>query len=305
VEDMAKEIAGEESVRELSIGIVTGEVADLTQKIIDRYQIEIVPFVLSWPEGKDLPGENTYQKMREVDKKGIKKFPKTSQPSPSKYLEAFKKQLKKFKKVLCITVSSKVSGAYNSAKTAEEMVEDPLSVLVLDSLLGSCGQDLLILRALELLQEKRDINETIEELKKLIPRIYLYATFEDPKWCEAGGRIPARIAKWIRRFQKLGFSPLLTLKEGIIKPAGLIRAESISEALFKKVEKDSKKVRKLGKRIRVVISHADNPKEAKKLRKRLKKELNAEVSYISLATPIICAHTGPGTLVVAWMEHEK
>ena len=299
-EDMAKEVVGEESLRESSIGIVTDEIADLTPKIIERYQIEIVPFKLEWPKEKGLPGENIYQKMREAERRGIKNFPKTSQPSPGEYLKAFRKQLEKFEKVLCITASSRLSGAYNSAKQAERMIENPLSVFVFDSLNGSVGQALLVLRAIELIQQKREISETIKELKNLIPQIYLYLIFEDPKWIEAGGRITPRVANWIRRFQKLGFLPVLSLKNGIVKPSALVRSKSISEALFKKIEKSSKKIRSQGKRIRVIIGHADNLPEAINLKKRLKESLGAEISYINLATPVVCAHTGPGTLVVAW-----
>jgi len=120
-EDMAKEVVGEESVRKVSIGIVTEDINDLPQKTLERYQIEIVKTILDWPEGENMPGENIYQKMREADKRGIKTFPKTSQAVPKSYLEAFQKQLEKFNKVLCVTITSKISGCYNSACQAKEM----------------------------------------------------------------------------------------------------------------------------------------------------------------------------------------
>jgi len=99
VEDMAKEISGEKSVREVSIGLVTDEIADLPEKIRERYQIEQVPVILDWPEVLNLPGDNIYQKMREAEKRGIKELGKTSQAAPKSFLDAFKKQLKKFDKV--------------------------------------------------------------------------------------------------------------------------------------------------------------------------------------------------------------
>jgi len=74
----------------------------------------------------------------------------------------------------------------------------------------------------------------------------------------------------------------------------------MAEALFKKLSKESQKARKEGKRIRVIISHADNLEGAEKLRQMLK-EIKAEVPFISLASPIVCSHTGPGTLLAGWM----
>jgi len=63
------------------IGIVTEEATDLPREIIEKYQIAIVPVKLFWPEIENLPGENTFQKMRELEKTGTKSFGKTSQPS--------------------------------------------------------------------------------------------------------------------------------------------------------------------------------------------------------------------------------
>jgi len=302
-EDMAKEVVGEPSVRKVSIGIVTeGNLADLPQKVLERYQIEPVLCIVDWPEGQNLPGENIYQKMREADKRRIKTFPKTTQPSPKSYFDAFKKQLQKFDKVLCITLSHKLSGCYNSACQGKEMMSEneKQRIYILDSLQAAASQALLVLKAIELIQEQREINEVIEELKKLIPKTHLYAILEDPKWLEAGGRMSKSQANWIRRIKKINLHPLVTIKDGVVTKAGIIFARDTAEALFKKIAKESQKARKEGKRIRIIIGHADNPEGAEKLRQRLK-EIKAEVPFISLASPVVCSHTGPGTLLAGWM----
>lgn len=104
IEDMAKEVVGEPSVRKVSIGIVTEDISTLLPKIIERYQIELVSLILDWPELEKFPGENIYQKIREARKAGSKTLPKTSQATPKSYLTAFKKQLERFDKVLCLTL---------------------------------------------------------------------------------------------------------------------------------------------------------------------------------------------------------
>jgi len=301
-EDMAKEVVGEPSVRKVSIGIVTeGNIADIPEKILERYQIEMADAIVDWPAGENLPGENIFQKMREAEKRGIKEFPKTSQAIPKSYLDAFKKQLEKFDKVLCISISSKLSGCYNSACQAKEMLleEQRDRVYILDTLQAAAGQTLLVLRAIELIQEQREINEVIEEIKKLIPQTHLYIVFEDPKWIEAGGRVNKSQANWIRRMKKLNLHPLMTIKDGIVTKGGIIFAKDMAETLFKKISKESQRARKEGKRIRVLIQQADNPEGAEKLRQSLK-EIKAEVPFVSLASPVVCSHTGPGTLLAAW-----
>jgi len=301
-EDMAKEVVGEESVRKVSIGIVTeGNLADIPQKVLERYQIETVNAIVDWPEGENLPGENIYQKMREADKRGIKTFPKTTQPSPKSYFDTFKKQLEKLEKVLCMSISSKLSSCYNSACQGKEMLkeEEKARVYILDSLQAAASQALLVLRAIELIQEQREINEVIDEIKKLIPQTHFYVIFEDPKWLEAGGRASKSQTNWVRRMKKINLHPLITIKDGVVTKGGVSFAKDMAEALFKKISKESQKARKQGKRIRVIIGQADNPEGAEKLRKRLK-EIKAEVPFISLASPVVCAHAGPGTLIAAW-----
>jgi len=64
------------------IGLVADAVADLSRELTERHQIEVVPVKMDWPELEALSGNNTFQKMREMEKKGITSFGKTSQPSP-------------------------------------------------------------------------------------------------------------------------------------------------------------------------------------------------------------------------------
>ncbi|MCX6760977.1 MAG: DegV family EDD domain-containing protein, partial [Candidatus Nealsonbacteria bacterium] len=299
VEDMAKEVAGEESVRKVAIGIVTEDAVDLPKKVLERYQIETAPLVFDWPEGENLPGENICQKMREADKRGIKDFPKVSPAIPKAYSNALEKQIDKFGKVLCITLSSNISGCYDSAKQAEKTITKSGRIIILDSLNASAGQSLLALRAIELIQEQREVNEVLAEIKKLIPKTFFYLDLEDPKWMESAKKITKGQANWIKRMKKLKLQPLLTIKKGKIVKEGTVYAKSAAEALFKKISKETKNARKNGLRIRAVISHADNLEGAESLRKMLK-EIKAEVPFVVLSSPANCVNVGPGALIVAW-----
>ena len=84
------------------------------------------------------------------------------------------------------------------------------------------------------------------------------------------------------------------------------------EAIFKEIEKNSRKARKEGKKIRVVITHCDNLEEAKELKEKLKKIKparlpdgtqvgGAEVSFINLTGSVVGVHVGPGALIAGWM----
>jgi len=283
----------------VSIGIVTEDIANLPQEILERYQIEIAKTKYDWPEMEKLPGDNLYQKIRNAEKFGVKTFVKTSQATPKDYLEAYRKHFQRFDKVLCITVSSKLSGCHNSAIQAKEMLNngERKRVFILDSL---NLPTLFVLRAIELIQEQKQIEEIIVELKNLIPKVRTYLIFEDPKWIEALGRITKSQANWVRRMKKIRFRPLMEIKNGLIAKGGVVFARDMAETLFKKIFKESK----AGQNIRLVINHADNLEQAEKLKKMLEEKIAVEISFIALAPPIIAAAAGPGTLIVIWMPVE-
>ena len=249
---------------------------------------------------KKIEGENIYQKIKKAYEIGIETRPKTSQATPKDYLDAFKKQLERFDRVLCLTITSKISGCYNSAIQAKEMLSENEKerVFVFDTLHAAASQALFVLKAIELIQEQREIDEIIENLKKLISKTHLYMIFADPKGIEFIGRITKSQANWIRRMKKMRIQPVMELKKGVLGRGGMVFARDEAEALFKKAKKESK-----GMKIRAIINHADNLEGAKKLKDLLKK-IGSEVSFISEGPPIICAITGPGTLILGWMPIE-
>jgi len=108
----------------------------------------------------------------------------------------------------------------------------------------------------------------------------------------------------MRRLQKFGLRPLIGLKNGkLVKIGFRFGVKEIPEAIFREIESKSKKMRERGKRIRVVITHADNLIEAKKLKEKLK-GIGVEISFINLTSPVIGVHIGPGSLIAAWMPLE-
>jgi DegV family protein with EDD domain len=284
-----------------SVGIITEETTGLSKEIVKENRIEIVSCKVSWPEGENLPGENIYQKMREAEKMGIKIFPKTSQPSPKDYLSAFQKQLKSFEKILCITLSSKLSGSFNSAYQAREMLKEKERIFLFDSLNATVGQALLVLKAIELIKEGKEIEEILKECQESISKIHFYIFLEDPKWLEAGGRLSHLVANWVRKFQKMHLFPCLGIKNGLVKAIGITKGKDISEALFRQIESKSKKLAK-NKKIRVAIGYTDNFEMAKNLEKEIKEKLKAEIPLITFLSPVVGAHVGPGSLAAAWTE---
>lgn len=290
VEDMTNEVVGEESVETVSIGLVTDSQALLLPKIKERYQIEEADF--HYQEGKKSL-EDIYTKETP--------FPQPAPPSAEEYRQIFKEKLGSFKRVFCITTSSNFSDSFDNAMEGKKKLSDPKRVFVLDSQNLSAGQSLLVLKAVELIQEHHDMKELIKFSRKAIPEIHNYIAVSNIDWLTEGKGISQKHLQWVKRINKvLRFQPLLEVRKNKLKRGGAIFSESPRRALLKRIVDASKKARKEGIKIRIIIGYTNNEEEANQLRKELKEKINKiEVSFIG-QTPPSCRALATGNLIAAW-----
>jgi DegV family protein with EDD domain len=281
------------------IGIVADEGGDLPEELIEKHKISIVPFKVDLGEMKDLPG-NIYQKIREAERRGLKSFVKTSQPSPGDFLKAFREKLKEFEEIICITVTSKHSGTFNSALQAREYLKEKEKIHVVDSMSVSGGEGLIILKAVSLIKSGLKINEILEKLKQSVLKTNLIFVLESPKWAVASGRVPKVLGALLERMQNFGFYPVLTLKKGKIGLSSIRKGvKDLSSALFEEFKSKILK-EKINCEIKTAITHADNEKEAKKLEDLILKVKNCKVEFKNIIGNIVGGLSGPGAVVLAW-----
>ena len=272
------------------IRVITEDVCSLPEKMITDFEIEIVKTKLYFPEWERFPQKNLYQLMMET-----MATPKTSAPSPGDYLRAYRKVLEKSEKALVIALSSKLSACYSSALQAREIFEKPEKIFVFDSLQAVASQGLLVLRAVELIREGKEMNEILEILENLKRKIKLFGFLRTTYWAEKIGRISKKMTFAFNILRILGVYPYFGTKEGKIGFSGFnLWTYDELEAMFNQLKHQAKK----GK-IRVGINYTDNIEIALKLKEKIEKELGAEVLFVSMVPPIVGANSGPGTLISA------
>jgi len=278
------------------IGIVADEAADLPEELRNKYQIENVLYKVSFPqeefEGIRLKG-NFYQKIREAVK-----LPFTSFPQARDFQKAYQKALEKFDRILVIVISSTLSKAYaHGALIAKQKMDlkDQKRIEVFDSFLGATAQGLLVMKAQELINQGREMKEILAYLSKFKKKIKLFGFLEDVKWLKAGGRISSPLAKVLEALQNKGIRPAIGLKNGKIVMAGIrFSAKDRVRTILKEIKKQKKRGE-----IKIAIDHADVIDETQRLKRGIE-ELGQEVLFISLLSPALGAHTGPGTLIVSY-----
>ena len=271
-----------------AIALVIDDICSLPEKIIEDFQIEIVKMKLFFPEWEKFPEKNLYQFMQET-----RAHPKTSAPSPGDYLKAYKKLLENFEKILVITLTSKLSATYNSARQAKELMPDPSKIEIFDSLLASAPEGLLAIRAGKLIREGKNLEEIVKTLENLREKAKLFGFLETTYWVEKIGRMSHWQGKAFGILKGLGVQPMIGIKKGKVSLTGFnFWTKDIFEALFHQLRHEAKK-----QKIRVGINYTDNIELAYRLKEKVEKELKTEVAFVSLVPPIVGANSGPGTLL--------
>jgi DegV family protein with EDD domain len=287
--------------------IIIGRSAAIAKEIIDKSNIFVFPFDIDWPEMESLEGKNIFEKMRDAEKKGIKTTPKTSLFSPGKFKKIFEENLKKDGDIICILISSGLSGTYNSAIQAKKMLkeEDQKRIFIFDSLSVDAMESLFAIRASELSSQGKTGEEIIKILTDLHDKNFLFGMFDSPRWLEAGGRISHPLSVIMSQMQKIGMRPILSVKDGLVKPANLkMKAKDTANSLFKQTESIIKKGIEEGKNYKIGISHADSIEEAEKLKKLFEENYpQVKVEFVSITSAAIGSHVGPGGLICCLIEN--
>jgi DegV family protein with EDD domain len=266
--------------------IIIGNSAATTQEVVQKFGFLIVDFKVDWPEEPGVSGNNLFEKMREAKRMGVKTTPKTSQPSIGAFKKAFEEALEKTQYALAITISSGISGTYNSAFQAKKMFDEEKQkrIFIVDSFNADAAETLLAIKAAEMDENGIAIDEIVKKLEILKPNTKLFGMLESPYWLEAGGRINHTVAVLLEQMQKIGMRPLLTMKDGVVKPANLkMQAKDTANALFKELETLAKAGFAENKKITLAISHSDDLFEAEKLKDMLIKSYpQIKIEFLTL-----------------------
>ena len=145
------------------IKIITDSSSDLSKDILKKYDIKVVPLKVNingqdYLEGINLTPQEFFSKLFSSND-----LPKTSQPSPASFAEAFS-QFGEEDELLCMTISSALSGTYQSACMGKELSK--AKVTVFDTLAGSLAHGFQVIHAAELAQKGYSVNEIVADLEK-------------------------------------------------------------------------------------------------------------------------------------------
>lgn len=202
----------------MKIKIVTESGSDITQAEAREKGITVLPLTISFDsesfeDGVTIDHKTFYNRLIESDT-----LPKTSQVTPYAYETAFREALEENDCVICIAVSSKLSGCYQSAMIAAEEFGD--KVRVVDSLNAVIGERLLVDLAVKLANEGKDADEIVRILEEKRSNVRVIALLDTLEYLKKGGRISAAVAMV---GGMLSIKPVVTITDGEILMLGKAR----------------------------------------------------------------------------------
>ena len=162
------------------IKIVTDSTAYLSQEYVDQHDIRVVPLYVhfgqeAFREGVDLSNEEFYARL-----KAAPELPTTSQPSAGEFHEVFKELADAGHEILTLTISSKLSGTWNSAMAAKEMLPEA-KISIVDSLNTSIGLQLMVETALDAIAggtSREEAAAQFEEMKSDVQLLFVVDSLE-------------------------------------------------------------------------------------------------------------------------------
>ena len=170
------------------IKIITDSCLDLPEELIKKNDIEVLPVLINFGDKSYIDREeiNLEEMLEKIEKENI--LPTTAQITPIRFEEYFRKALDEGYKVVAILMSSNMSGTYNSACIAKDMVDSD-DITIIDTKVITSAQGLLVLKACELRDKGYSPNEIKEEIESLIPKMKASLCFESLDNLVRGGRI--------------------------------------------------------------------------------------------------------------------
>lgn len=275
------------------IKIVTDSTAYLPENTIQKYDIRVVPLLVHfgdtiYKEGVELSNAEFYEKLEKAAE-----LPTTSQPSAGEFHEVFEPLIQAGHEILVLTISSKLSGTWNSAKAAQAMLpEAPISVV--DTLSTSVGLQLMVEAAASAINEGASREEIVALVEKIKAEIQLLFVVDTLEYLAKGGRI-GNARAFLGTMLKV--KPILYLHEGAIEPLEQVRSKR--KAVARMLELTETHLDGNGPQAKAAVAHALVPDEAERVRLELMGMLGCSEPSVASLGPVIGTHTGPGMIGVA------
>jgi DegV family protein with EDD domain len=277
----------------MPVKVVTDSTADLPDQLVQELGITVVPIYVRfvdkvYRDRVDISEDEFYKRLLHDPV-----HPNTTQPTPQDFADVYQKLSQEAEGIISIHISSKLSGTYNSALMAKEMIRKGCPLEIIDSQTLSIAMGLIVIQASKMAKSGMSLQQIVDEVGKIIPNVHLLILFDTLKYLAKGGRIGK--AKALLG-SVLSVRPLLTVRDGELVPSSQVRTRS------KGIDKLFDFVKKAANIQDLAILHSTTPDEAQALVESTSSIFSKEHTILARVGPALGVHSGPGILAIALRE---
>lgn len=279
----------------MKTAVVTDSTAYIPKEIREHLHIHMIPLQVIfegevYEEEVDLTAEEFYEKVKQVEK-----LPTTSQPPIGKFVELFQRLAEEYDAVVSIHLSSGISGTYQGALAAAEMV-DGIEVYAFDSEISCRVQGFYVLEAAQMALEGKSPQDILARLEEIKKSAIAYFMADDLAHLQRGGRLSSAQAligsllqvKPVLHFENkviVPFEKIRTRKKALKRVSDLLAADAAS-----------------GEHYKAVIIQANREEEAREWKAELEARLPNVEFDITYFGPVIGTHIGEGGMGMGWYK---
>lgn len=280
------------------IRIITDSASDIPNNDKVPANLSILPLTIRFGEeefqdGVTITNEEYYNRLTGGDI-----LPKTSQVTPFAFEEEIQKALDNGEKVIIITISSGLSGTYQSACIAASNFDK--DVTVIDSFMATVSEQILVDYALKLVDSGMEYDKIVETLENDKKKLKLVGPLDTLEYLKKGGRISAAAAVF---GSALSIKPVITLVDGKVEVATKARGRKNAVESTLKILRESETGVDLEKP--VAIGYSGNEKDMLNIFVESSKtngNINLENWKVVSIGSTIGTYTGPDSIILGYFE---
>ena len=274
------------------IRLIIDSTADLTAQEIEDLGVTVIPMKVCVDDKEYLAGVTLQnEEFFELLKK-CKTLPHTTQINQDEYQSIIKPFLDKGEDVFVMSLSSGLSGSFNSLRLASEELNSA-HLEIFDTQNVTLGFKVLVFEALKLIKSGVSLHELKAKMEELKQKCRLIAVVDNVKYLIKGGRLSlvAGIA-----VTALNIKPIVTIKNGkvVVLSKGIGYNHAIKNLIKNLSNIDLEKF--------ICIGHSNDLTRFEQFKKEIEKALNIKCEGCTGIGPIIGTHTGPGCVAIAYLE---
>jgi DegV family protein with EDD domain len=273
------------------IKIVTDSTCDLAAEHYSKHDITVVPINIQF-------GTETYLDVitidaetfyRKVEESGT--LPKTSQPSAGQFEEYYARLAAAgATDIISIHVTGKLSGTYQSAEMAKEMMVDRVRVHPFDTLSGSAGMGFMVLEAVRMVESGKGVEEILARLEAMRDSMNVLLTLKDLRYAKMSGRVgtlQSSLSSMLR------IKPIVLLEDGVLDVTEKVRTQR--KAINCMCDMMIERLGAAGP-VNLAVVHAAAPEEGQALLEQARTMFDVRETYLTDLALSLAVQFGPGTL---------